>query len=160
MTELVGASGSAAASGEATLVVGPAEATIRIAVGDPALAEAITAAIREASPAPPVAVERPCVRLRSRKRAATLTGQLVDAIAIVPVTARNARHLVGLIDQLRASRVAGIQLVWDGATPPRPQIEHHVFAALERARAAPTAAPVVLCDREALAPVLRYLVSA
>lgn len=140
-------------------VVGPArEATVRIAVADPALAEAIAAAITDAV-IPTANIELRCIRLRSRRRATALAARLAGAIAIVPITARNARHLVALVDQLRASQVAGIQLVWDGTSPPRAQIEPHVFAALERARAAPTAAPVVLCDGEALAPVLRYLVA-
>lgn len=165
-----------AATGDASLVVRVArhadlagqasarEASIRVAVADPALAEALTAAVAEAIRAAvpernPSGLPPHTVRLRSRKRLARVAGQLAGAIAIVPVTARNARHLVELIDGIRAAGALGIQLVWDGALPPRAHVEHHVFAALERARATPSEPPVVLAASEPPAPALHLLIA-
>jgi hypothetical protein len=171
------------------------EATVGVAVADPALAEALIAAIaravRDAAQAtePPVgagavhdtaqatepsaragavrdaahATEPPApvrtVRVRSRKGLARDAGQLGGAIAIVPVTPRNARHLIALVDGARAAGALGVQLVWDGVDPPRATVEHRVFAALEHARATPGAPPVVLaaCDRPA--PALCFLIA-
>lgn len=140
------------------------EASIGVAVADPVLAEALTTAVAEALRSAVPAREPPglpprTVRLRSRKRLARTAGQLAGAIAIVPVTARNARHLVELVDGIRAAGALGIQLVWDGALPPRAQVEHHVFAALERARATPNEPPVVLAASEHPAPALHLLIA-
>jgi len=165
-----------AASSDASLVVRVArhadlagrasahEASIGVAVADPALTEALTAAVAEAIRAAaldrePPGLAPPTVRLRSRKRLARTAGQLAGALAIVPVTARNARHLVELVDGIRAAGALGIQLVWDGALPPRAQVEHHVFAALEHARATPSEPPVVLATSEPPAPALHLLVA-
>ena len=139
------------------------EAQIRVAVADPALAQALTTAIAEAIraagavPPPPQPVRT--IRLRSRKRLVREAGQIPGAIALVPVTARNARHLVELVDRLRAAGAIGVQLVWDGADPPRPRVEHHVFAALERARATPGEPPVVLAASDQPVPALYLLIA-
>jgi len=141
-------------------------ANVANAVADPELAAALTSAVAGAitaalaeigmrKPAGPV----PVVRLRSRKRLACVADRLAGAIAIVPVTARNARHLVALIDGIRAAGAAGIQLVWDGADPPRGEVERHVFAALERARATPGEAPVVLAASDEPATALHLLIA-
>jgi hypothetical protein len=140
--------------------VGPIarDATIQIGVADPALATTIASAVTGALATleiPELAC--PLVHLRSRKRLAALVldGSLAGAIAIVGVTPRNARHLVTLIDGLRAAGAAGIQLVWDGDA----RDERHVFAALERARATPAAAPVVVATGSEPAPALRLLIA-
>jgi hypothetical protein len=140
------------------------EAGVGVAIADPALAQAITAAVAEAIRTAGRASEAPdraarTVRLRSRKRVARIAGQLAGAIAIVPVTAHNARHLVELVDRLRAAGAIGVQLVWDGALPPRAAVEHHVFAALERARATPGDAPVVLATSDQPAAALHLLIA-
>jgi hypothetical protein len=130
--------------------VGP-EAAIGVAIGDPVLAGALTDAVAAAVAAAVADIfagarmsEIRTVAIRSRKALARVAGALPGAIAIVAVTAGNARHLIALVDQLRAAGAAGIQLVWDGATPPRAEVERHVFAVLEHARATPAAPPVVL----------------
>jgi hypothetical protein len=50
--------------------------------------------------------------------------------------------------------------VWDGADPPRAAVEHHVFAALERARATPGEPPVVLASSDQPVAALDFLVAA
>jgi len=141
----------------------PREASIGVAIADPSLAQAITAAvaaaIRDAGPDRAPADRARTVRLRSRKRLACVAGQLAGAIAIVPVTARNARHLVALVDGIRAAGAAGVQLVWDGAVPPRAAVERHVFAVLERARATPNDPPVVLATSDLPVAALHLLVA-
>lgn len=142
-------------------------ATVAIAVADPELARALTAAIadavaetmRGAGPAIADAQRIPVFRLRSRRRLAGVAGRLPGAIAVVAVTARNARHLVGLIDGIRTAGAAGIQLVWDGAEPPRARVERFVFAALEHARATPGQPPVVLAPTATPATALHVLVA-
>ena len=123
---------------------------IGIHVADPALAEAL----RAIDLAPPAC---PLVTLRSRKRLAEIAATLAGAIAIVPITLRNARHLVELTDGIRAAGAAGIQLGWDGAD--RPLLERHVFAVLEHGRATPGAAPIVLAPTREPAAALRILVA-
>jgi hypothetical protein len=143
------------------------EAQVGIAIADPALAQAITAAVTaavtaaicDAGPDRAPADRAPTVRLRSRKRLARLAGRLTGAIAIVPVTARNARHLVALVDGIRAAGAAGVQLVWDGTQPPRAAVERHVFAVLERARATPNDPPVVLATSDPPAAALHLLIA-
>ena len=140
------------------------EASIGVAIADPALAQAVTAAIAAAVQAavperPPPDRTPPTVRLRARKTVAVRADQLAGAIAIVPVTARNARHLVELIERVRAAGALGVQLVWDGAVPPRAAVEHHVFGVLERARATPSQAPVVLAASDQPAPALQLLMA-
>jgi len=139
------------------------EAKIGVAVADPALAQALTTSVAAAIQAA-VAESKPpehtrTVRLRSRKRLAREAGQITGAIAIVPVTARNARHLVEFVDGIRAAGAIGVQLVWDGATPPRATVERHVFAALERARATPNDPPVVLATSDQPASALHLLIA-
>lgn len=139
-------------------------AGIAVGIADPeraaAMATAIAGPIAEVVAGTlEVAAERPVVRLRARKAVARDPGRLAGAIAIVPVTARNARHLVALVDSIRSAGAAGIQLVWDGAAPPRDRIECHVFAALERARQLPGTAPVVLAASERPASALRLLIT-
>jgi hypothetical protein len=139
------------------------EARIGVAIADPARAQAVAAAVAEAiraagaSAAPDRAART--VRLRSRKRLARIAGELTGAIAIVPVTARNARHLVALVEGVRAAGAIGVQLVWDGELPPRAEVEPHVFAALERARATPDQPPVVLATSDRPVPALHLLVA-
>jgi hypothetical protein len=207
------AGAAAAARGDALVVrVAPytrhtaaREATIGVAVADPALAQALTEAIVHAlgqalghvvaqvpghahghghalghtserapedahgqvlrNPAPaddplePANARVPTVRVRSRKGLTRDAGRLGGAIAIVPVTARNARHLVALVHGARAAGAVGVQLVWDGADPPRAAVEHHVFAALERVRATPGEPPVVLAATDQPVSALHFLVA-
>lgn len=134
-----------------------AAGAIAVRVADPVLARALAAAIAgaiaaagEELAAAIADVERaPVIRLRARKAVARDPARLAGAIAVVPVTARNARHLVALVDAIRAAGAIGVQLVWDGASPPRADVERHVFAALERGRATPGEPPVVLAASEA-----------
>lgn len=138
----------------------PREATIGIAIADPALASAMTTAIAGALEALAIeltAVAAPIVRVRSRTRLARVVDRLAGAIAIVRVTPRNAKHLVTLLDGIRGAGALGVQLVWDGSHD-----EDHVFAALERARSTPAAAPVVLAaidDHARPVAALRVLVA-
>jgi len=138
--------------------VGPIarDAAIHIGIGDPVLADAVASALRQALAIELPALAHPVVYLRSRKRMAERGADLAGALAVVGVTPRNARHLVALIDGLRAAGVVGIQLVWDGIAD-----ERHVFAALERARSMPAAAPVVVVDVTTIepAPALLLLVA-
>jgi hypothetical protein len=139
------------------------EASIGVAVAEPGLAQALTTAVAEAIQAVAARAEPPVhtrtVRLRSRKRLARDAAELAGAIAIVPVTARNARHLVALVDGIRAAGAIGVQLVWDGADPPRASVEPCVFAVLERARATPNEPPVVLATSDQPVPALHLLVA-
>jgi len=140
------------------------EATLSVAVADPALARALTTAVAEAiravvSESEPTDLAPRTVRLRSRKRLTHKAGQVAGAIAIVPVTARNARHLVELVDKVRAAGAIGVQIVWDGATPPRSTVERHVFAALERARATPNEPPVILATSDQPVAALHLLIA-
>lgn len=84
------------------------------------------------------------VRVRARKTVARLGAELTGAVAVVTVTTRNARHLCELVESLRAVRVAGVQVVWDGVDPERARVERHVFEVLERARSISGGPPVVL----------------
>jgi hypothetical protein len=110
------------------------EIRIAVHVADPTLAAALEAELSRALAVPP---PPPC------------------DVAIVRVTRDNARSLVRRVDELRAAGAAAIQLVWDG----RGRIERHVFAALERGRASPAAAPVVLADTDEPVVALRILVA-
>jgi hypothetical protein len=108
---------------------------IAVRVGDPVLAGAIEAELQQALAIPP---PPPC------------------DVTLVHVTRANARTLVDRIDELRAGGATAIQLVWDGIDP---RLERHVFAALERGRANPAAAPVVLATTEQPVAALRILVA-
>lgn len=130
------------------------DAAITLGVADPGLAQRLASAITEALAAievPPHS--HPTVLLRSRKRLGERVVELNNAIAIIGVTPRNARHLVALIEGVRAAGVIGVQLVWDGASH-----ERFVFGALEHARGTPAAAPVVVAETIEPAPALRLLV--
>jgi len=144
------------------LVARPLEATVGVAVADPglsaAMAEAIASALRRAVDAvPPLDV--PVVRLRTRKRLARLgAGGVVGAIVVVRVTGRSARRLPELVEAVRDAGALGVQLVWDGREPAREEVERHVFAVLEAARATPAGPPVVLAASEEPSFSLRVLV--
>ncbi|MBS2020020.1 MAG: hypothetical protein JST00_44575 [Deltaproteobacteria bacterium] len=122
--------------------------------------ERLVAAIAQNDALAARADDVPIVALRTRKRLAALgpTG-LEGAIAVMRVTAKGARRLPALVESVRANGVAGVQIVWDGATPPREEVEPYVFAILERARATPKDPPVVLARTEEPARALRILVS-
>jgi hypothetical protein len=98
---------------------------------------------------------------RSRGRRARSASRAGSARRSSPVrvTACNARHLAALVAAARAAGALGVQLVWDGADPPRAAIEHHVFAALEHARATPGEPPVVLATTDQPAAALRFLIA-
>lgn len=139
--------------------MGDLVARVQIAVADPELAAALAAQIGAAMRA--VAAEpRPVlarVHVRSRRRLAARAAELPGAIAMIGVTANNARHLVALVDAARAAGAAGIQLVWDGQGAAAR--ERHVFAALEHARATPAAAPVVLAPDDDPAAALALAIA-
>jgi hypothetical protein len=142
------------------------DAKIRVHVGDARLARTMTSAIAEAVRAAGNAApleELPIVRLRTRKRLDMLTREaperIAGAIAIVRLTEKNARRLPDLVDAVRAAGPAGVQIVWDGNTPPASRVERHVFTLLERARATPSGPPVVLAKTAEPASALRFLVA-
>lgn len=147
----------------ARIVAAPLEAEITVAVADRDLSAAMTEAIARAlrdvtaacsAPAPRV------VRLRTRKRFARLGAErIAGAIVVVAVTASNARRLLELVEAVRGAGASGVQLVWDGTTPARDDVERHVFAVLERARATPAGPPVVLAKDSEPAFSLRALVT-
>ena len=133
------------------------EATIVVSIADPDLARAITDDVAAAiatvgEPGPALRT----VRVRSRKAVARRSGPLPGAIAIVPVTARNATHLIAIVDGSRAAGALGVQLVWDGAD--RARLERRVFAVLEHARATPGNPPVVLSASERPSAALAILI--
>lgn len=145
------------------LEVGTTE--IVVATADPRRATAMTLAIgratraaaREAVAAAKVPLR--VLRLRARKTATRLGAELEGAIVVVAVTQQNARHLPELVDTLRGSRVAGVQMVWDGANPVRARVERHVFDVLEHARSTRGGPPVVLSREREPAAVLRMLIA-
>lgn len=134
---------------------------IEIAIADPELARAVSqatrAALMTASSLP--RADLPVVRLRTERRLAELGARVVGAYAVVRVTATNLRRLPRLVERLRTEGAAGVQLVWDGALPPRAAAEPAVFAVLERARATPAGPPVVLAASAVVADALRILAS-
>ena len=142
-----------------------AAAQIAVRIADPALAAtiteriaaAITAAAAELAAAAPQG-ER-AVTLRSRKALARRAAEIAGAVTVVPVTERNARHLVELVGGIRAAGALGVQLVWDGEAPPRERVERHVFAVLEQARATPLGPPVVLATEARPAAALWILIA-
>ena len=146
--------------------IGPAEsgdepvARIGVSIQDEALARrltgAVTRALRAEVATPPREVR--VVRVRSRKALDRLGARVAGAIAVVPVTARSTRRAGELVDALRALGVAGIQLAWQEEGPPRGAAEARVFAILERARATPGRAPVVLARGDEPVDALRILV--
>jgi len=142
-----------------------AEAQITVRIADPTLAAAVTERIAAALVAATGALARTApdaarvIALRSRKALARRIEAVAGAIAIVPVTERNARHLLELVDAIRAAGALAVQLVWDGEAPPRERVERPVFAVLERARATPLGPPVVLAADARPAAALRFLVA-
>lgn len=141
---------------------------VTVHVADPALAarieHAVAAALLDARSTTAEAIARtldlPIVRLRTMRRLASLgVGAVAGALVLVRVTAAGGRRLVGLVDALRAVPVAGVQLVWDGEDPTREEVEAHVFAALELARATPNDPPVVVTRSKAPIAALRALVA-
>ena len=87
----------------------------------------------------------PVVHLRTQRRLEALgPPAIAGALVVVRVTEKGARRLLGLVTALRTIGAAGVELVWDGETPPRERVEAHVFAVLEAARATPKGPPVVL----------------
>jgi hypothetical protein len=135
-------------------------AHIGVSVRSAALARklegAMTRALKAATATTPRATA--IVRVRSRKAAERLGARVAGAIAVVPVTARNVRRVGEIVESLRAAGAAGVQVVWDGREPPREAAEASVFAVLERARATPAEAPVVLASGEEPVESLRILI--
>lgn len=120
-------------------------AAVRIACASPerarALQIAISAALDDRTLEVPATVRT--LHLRTRKRALALTPELAaDAVVVVAVSERNARHLLAIVEAVRQARPLGVQLAWDGTS--RDRIEPHVFAVLEHARSTPKLGPVIL----------------
>jgi hypothetical protein len=136
------ASASASASGPARSL----DARVAVSIADPRLARKVARA----------------VAARVREAAAAVAGGATaplppEGLSVVRVTERNARRLVAIVGALRAGGALGVQLVWDGADPPRDRVERHVFAVLEHARATPGEAPVVLAASPEPVLALRLL---
>jgi hypothetical protein len=141
----------------------PLAANVEISVSDPELASATASAIEQAfRDVLAVANDAPArvVRLRTRKRLARLGPETIaGALVVVRLTAQNARRLRSLVGDVRAAGALGVQIVWDGASPARADVERHVFATLEDARATPGGPPVVLAEDVEPALALRLLVA-
>lgn len=142
--------------------------SFEVHVGDAALADRIARAAEGALRTARIAVDEaaaatralPVVRLRTRRRFEALgAARIAGAIVVMRVTEKSARRLPALVDDVRAAGAAGVQIVWDGESPPRELVEEHVFAALEKARATPKGPPVVLAKSEEPARALRVLIS-
>lgn len=138
------------------------EATIRVSIANPRLAQAMTRAIadamRAASAGPPPALR--VVHARTLKAARALdAAALTGAIAIVRVTGRNARHLPEIVDAIRNALPLAVQMVWDGRQPERSNVEQWVFLVLEKARSTPKSPPVILSKSEEPAFSLRIMVA-
>lgn len=137
---------------------GALESEIVVAIADRRLRETVTAAISRAIASPPLDDTRAAVRLRTNRRLEQLGAERIeDAYVVVEIRASNAPRIPKLVAAIRALRPAGVQLVWDGVTPPRDDVERHVFAALEEARATPGGAPVVVAASHEVCFALRIL---
>jgi hypothetical protein len=124
---------------------------MRVVISDPDVARKVASAIArvlDVPPPPPV----PSIVIHARSSASKTAGK----IAIVPVTSKNARHLIAIADLARDHGALGVQLVWDGQ---HECLERHIFAVLEHARGTPKAAPVVLARTPALVPALLSIVA-
>ena len=127
-------------------------ARIRIAVNDARLAARLSKAVqRSVEKAREELAHEPedlrVVRFRTSARLAALepsgfTGTLV----IIRVTSANLPRLSGFVDRAKAGGAYGVQLVWNGEDPSRENAERYVFRELERARALPREAPVVVAE--------------
>ncbi len=142
--------------GDAAAPVAQIGVSVRDAALARRLADGMVLALRAAVAEPPR--ETAVVRVRSRKALERLGTQVCGAIAVVPVTTRNLRRVGEIVDALRTAGAAGVQLVWDGREPPREAAEREVFAILERARATPAQAPVMLARGDEPVEALRILV--
>jgi hypothetical protein len=135
---------------------------IRVSIADPRVAAVVTEAIERAlasARAEARPVVPPIVRLRTQRRLERLGAERIEGkLAIVRVTATNARRLPDLVDRIRALRAAGVQLVWDPSPDDdRAPLERYVFTVLEKARATPAGPPVVLartCEPDAALSIL------
>lgn len=127
-------------------------ARVLVSAKDPAFAGALAAEIAAAMrDAAPIAPRVDVVRVRTRKRAASLTAEgVADKAVIVVVTARNTRWLSPIVDTVRSANPLGVQLVWDGSHG-----RDRVFDVLERARATPHLSPVFLAKTDDPCFVLR-----
>jgi len=141
---------------------GRLEAAVTVSIADAQLARTMTRAIADALTAAGGSSWTPrTVHLRTRKRLALLVAhhaaELTGAVAIVKVTGGNARHLLELVDGLRAAGVLGVQMVWNGVDPERSRAERHVFAVLERARSLPHLPSVILASTAEPMEALRMI---
>lgn len=140
-------------------------ATVHVSIRDPRLAQRVATGIERAvaqvrarceAELPPPRV----VRFRTKRRLDGLEGAaLLDAFVVIEVTPNNLRKLASFVDRARAAGALGIQLAWDGRTPPRDRAERYVFAVLERCRATPDGAPCILTTECDLSPGLRITAS-
>jgi hypothetical protein len=151
-------------------------AAIRVCTGDPALGDSIERAVAasleaEIAAAPgtlaagaaggaagrPTPRRRPVVRLMSRGKAER--ARVEGALAVVEVTARSARWLADIVEALERRGCAGVQLRWDGVSPPRERVEGRLFSLLE-ARRGTAGVPVLLSDELAPLEILRWMADA
>jgi len=134
------------------------QTSVEIAVGRPDLARAIEQGISAAIRALTSPPEFPVVRLRTRRRLAAVN--VLGKIAIVRVTEQGLRRLPALVEEIRAQGALGVQLVWDGETPPRERAEAAIFRVLEAARATKSGPPVMLAAESAPVLALRVAIAA
>jgi hypothetical protein len=127
-------------------------ANVRISVKDDRLAARISRGVRrsvekarEELTSDPRDVR--VVRFRTSARLAALEpAGFTGALVVIRVTSANLRRLSGFIDRAKAGGAYGVQLVWDGKQPLRDAAEPYIFRELERARALPREAPVVVAE--------------
>lgn len=133
-------------------------AVIEVAIGNRALANAISqkiqAAISSFGPPP----RYPHVRLRTFRRLDTI--DVTGKIALVLVTPQNLRRLPSLVDAIRERGALGVQLIWDGEIPARDLAEATIFRILETARATKGKPPVVVAAERSPVRALRALIAA
>lgn len=139
-----------------------ADTNVAVSIANRKLADAVSRAIATAvRMATPLVTETPpVVRLRTMRKLALLGPETIEgAIVVVRVHSSGARRLPKLVAAIREMNPAGVQIVWDGAEPPREEVERHVFTALEYARATPAGPPVVLSKERTPEFSLRVLIA-
>jgi hypothetical protein len=132
------------------------QAQVEIVVANRELATSISQAIQEAMNdfvRPP---KYPTVRLRTFRRLETL--DVKGHIAIVRVTDRGLRRLPKLVEEIRGRGALGVQLLWDGESPPRDRAEPTIFQVLEAARSTKHLPPVVVASSHRSPLTLRALI--
>ncbi|MCL2724106.1 MAG: hypothetical protein FWD69_06670 [Polyangiaceae bacterium] len=143
------ASGLAVSTGKRPCREDRLHATITVSIEDRKLAGRVTRQVKDALDAQATQIESGLVRVVCVQRISDIdVATMAGAVVVVPVTARNHRRLPEFVSVLREARPLGVQLVWDGVTPSREDVEQSIFLVLERAREKRKGPPVVLAKSE------------